>query len=56
VVRHDIDAGAGTLRRVVVDAYGLVEDETVPLEHACPSCAVREDALPAIARLAEDGR
>ncbi len=56
VVRHDIDADAGTLRRVVVDVGGVIEDETVPLEHACLSCAVREDALPAIARLADDGR
>ncbi len=56
VVRHDIQADAGTLRRVVVSAGGVIEDETVPLEHACLSCAVREDALPTIARLAEDGR
>ncbi len=56
VVRHDIEADVGALRRVVVDAQGVIEDDTVPLEHACLSCAVREDALPTIARLAEDGR
>ncbi|TQL02484.1 GTP-binding protein [Cellulomonas sp. SLBN-39] len=57
-VRHDIhdDEDGGQIRRVVADATGTVEDETVPLEHACLSCAVREDALPTLARLAADGR
>ncbi|WP_369372290.1 GTP-binding protein [Promicromonospora sp. Populi] len=53
-VRHDIYAEH--LRRVVLDATGVVEDVLVPLEHACLSCAVREDAVPTIARLARDGR
>ena len=53
-VRHDILVDA--LRRVVLDATGVVEDVLVPLEHACLSCAVREDAVPTIARLARDGR
>jgi len=56
VLRHDIHAREGELRRVVVDATGVVEDERVPLEHACLSCAVREDAVPTLRRLAEDGR
>ncbi|OLT52614.1 GTP-binding protein [Cellulosimicrobium sp. CUA-896] len=56
VLRHDIRASEGELRRVVVDATGVVEDERVPLEHACLSCAVREDAVPTLRRLAEDGR
>jgi len=55
-LRHDILAERGELRRVVVDANGVVEDVTVPLEHACLSCAVREDALPTIDRLSRDGR
>ncbi|ARK03773.1 hypothetical protein B8281_02525 [Cellulosimicrobium sp. TH-20] len=55
-LRHDIRAAEGALRRVVVDASGVVEDEVVPLEHACLSCAVREDAVPTLRRLAEDGR
>jgi len=55
-LRHDILADRGELRRVVVDADGVVEDVTVPLEHACLSCAVREDALPTIDRLSRDGR
>ena len=51
VVRHDIhdDDDGGSIRRVVVDADGVVEDVVVPLEHACLSCAVREDALPTLA-------
>ncbi len=53
-VRHDLHADY--LRRVVLDATGVVEDVLVPLEHACLSCAVREDAVPTIARLARDGR
>jgi G3E family GTPase len=53
-VRHDIYEDH--LRRVVQDATGVIEDVLVPLEHACLSCAVREDAVPTIARLARDGR
>lgn len=56
VLRHDILATDGELRRVVVDATGVVEDVRVPLEHACLSCAVREDAVPTLRRLAADGR
>ncbi|GAB4083597.1 GTP-binding protein [Myceligenerans cantabricum] len=55
-LRHDILAGEGMIRRVVVDASGVVEQVLVPLEHACLSCAVREDALPTLAALTEDGR
>lgn len=53
-VRHDIHEDH--IRRVVQDATGVIEDVLVPLEHACLSCAVREDAVPTIARLARDGR
>lgn len=55
-LRHDILAQEGLLRRVVVDSSGVVEQVLVPLEHACLSCAVREDALPTLAALTEDGR
>lgn len=57
-VRHDIhdDADGGSLRRVVAAADGVVEDVVVPLEHACLSCAVREDALPTLRRLGADPR
>jgi len=58
VLRHDILDGpdGGGIRRVVADATGVVEDVVVPLEHACLSCAVREDAVPTLARLARDPR
>lgn len=57
-VRHDIhdDEDGGSLRRVVATTSGIVEDEVLPLEHACLSCAVREDALPTLRRLAADPR
>lgn len=57
VVRHDLaGAGQGFLRRVVSDGTGVLEDVVVPLEHACLSCAVREDLLPTLVRVAELGR
>lgn len=56
VVRHDLGTDGHTLRRVVIDSSGVVEDVTSELEHACVSCSVREDALPTLARLAATGR
>ncbi|KGM14510.1 CobW family GTP-binding protein [Cellulomonas bogoriensis] len=58
VLRHDIvdDDGDGAIRRVVLDHTGVVEDVLVPLEHACLSCAVREDAIPVLRDLASQGR
>ncbi|PFG34902.1 CobW family GTP-binding protein [Sanguibacter antarcticus] len=56
VLRHDIHAEHGTLRRVVIDGTGILDDVAVELEHACLSCAVREDAIPSLADLARDGR
>jgi len=55
VVRHDL-LGEGSMRRLVSDLDGVVEDVVVPLEHACVSCAVREDAIPTLSRLAATGR
>lgn len=57
-VRHDIHDGpdGGAIHRVVATAAGVVQDEVLPLEHACLSCAVREDAVPTLRRLADDGR
>lgn len=56
VLRIDLHPDEGELRRVVSDSNGVVEDETVLLEHACMGCAVREDALPTLARLVTLGR
>ncbi|UFU06022.1 hypothetical protein [Ruania halotolerans] len=57
-VVHDIvlkEHGA-RLRRRVLHGTKTLEDEWVELEHVCPSCAVREDAGPTVARLLEDPR
>ncbi|NCT91540.1 cobalamin biosynthesis protein CobW [Cellulomonas sp. APG4] len=53
---HDDGVGGGEIRRLVLDRDGVVEDARVPLEHACLSCAVREDAVPRLRELAADGR
>lgn len=54
--RHHIDPEAQTLTRVVSDLTGILEQETISLEHACVSCALREDIVPTLERLARDGR
>lgn len=58
VLRHDIVDGpeGGGIRRMILDSTGVHEDALVPLEHACLSCSVREDAVPTLERLARDGR
>ncbi|NYD55858.1 G3E family GTPase [Nocardioides marinisabuli] len=55
-VRHRIDPHSQVLSRTVSDATGVLEHEQVQLEHACVSCALREDILPTLERLARDGR
>jgi G3E family GTPase len=54
--RHRIDPDSQVLTRTVSDATGVLEHEEIPLEHACVSCALREDILPTLQRLAQDGR
>ncbi len=54
-VRHHIDVEAQVLLRVVSDVTGVVEREEIPLEHACVSCALRED-MPTLERVARDER
>ena len=56
VVRHHVDIESVTLNRTVSDASGAIETETVNLEHLCVGCALREDILPTIGRLAAAGR
>ncbi|MFZ5872306.1 MAG: hypothetical protein ACOYXW_17485 [Actinomycetota bacterium] len=48
VVTHDLAEadGRGTMRRVVADVTGIVEDVTIPLDHSCLGRALREDVLP----------
>lgn len=55
-VRHHIDVERQVLTRTVSDVNGVVEQHETLLEHACVSCAIREDILPTLERLARDGR
>jgi hypothetical protein len=68
VVQHDLRVGGvggavreigavgGAVRRVVMDRGGVVYDDEQLLDHACLACAVREDLVPTVAQLAQDGR
>ncbi|GAB2873936.1 CobW family GTP-binding protein [Nocardioides pacificus] len=56
VVRHRIDPESQVLTRVVSHAGGVLEREEIELEHACVSCALREDIVPTLERLARDAR
>ncbi|MFT4298153.1 MAG: GTP-binding protein [Aeromicrobium sp.] len=56
VMRHSLDVAAQTLTRRVSDLGGLVESEQMDLDHACVSCALREDIVPTLERLAAAGR
>ncbi|WP_152190651.1 GTP-binding protein [Georgenia satyanarayanai] len=51
VLQHDIDVHTGALRRVVYDASGVRSDTERRLDHACASCATREDILPTLEEL-----
>lgn len=55
-VRHHIDVERQVLTRTVSDLTGVLEQHEITLEHACVSCAIREDVLPTLERLARDGR
>lgn len=55
-VRHRIDPHSQVLTRTVSDATGVVEQEHIQLEHACVGCALREDIMPTLERLARDDR
>ncbi|GAB6985812.1 CobW family GTP-binding protein [Nocardioides pyridinolyticus] len=55
-VRHHIDVERSVLQRVVSDVTGVVEHVEIDLEHACVTCAVREDVVPTLERLARSGR
>ncbi|MCM0621183.1 GTP-binding protein [Nocardioides bruguierae] len=55
-MRHTIDVERALLERVVSDATGELEREVVDLDHLCVTCALREDVLPTVLRLAGEGR
>lgn len=56
VLLQDLDPATGTLRRRISDEGGVIEDRTVPLDHPCLGCALREDALPSLETMVSDGR
>lgn len=55
-VRHRINPESQVLTRIVSDASGIVEHIDIPLEHACVTCALREDIVPTLERLGRDQR
>ncbi|SNX62996.1 G3E family GTPase [Streptomyces sp. TLI_55] len=56
VLHHDLaTAAAGTVVRTVRDASGLLSAEEAPLVNDCACCALREDLVPELRRLADDG-
>lgn len=55
-VRHTIDPERQLLTRTVSDVTGVVEREEINLAHACVSCAIREDIVPTLERLAAQAR
>lgn len=55
-LRYEVDAESAALRRLVVDAAQVLEDERVELDHPCVSCAMREDVVPTLDRLSRDPR
>ncbi|MET9990916.1 GTP-binding protein [Streptomyces mutabilis] len=56
VLHHDLaTATAGTVVRTVRDATGIVSAGEAPLVNDCACCALREDLVPELARLADAG-
>lgn len=56
VVRHRIDLERSVLVRMVSDITGIIEHQEIDLAHACVPCAVREDVVPTLERVARDER
>ncbi|RPF35272.1 GTP-binding protein [Streptomyces sp. TLI_185] len=56
VLHHDLaTAAAGTVVRTIRDASGLVSAGEAPLVNDCACCALREDLVPELRRLADSG-
>ncbi|MEW2451974.1 GTP-binding protein [Streptomyces parvulus] len=56
VLHHDLaTATAGTVVRTVRDASGVLSAGKAPLVNDCACCALREDLVPELVRLAEAG-
>lgn len=57
VLHHDLaTAVAGTVVRTVSDTSGILSAGEAPLVNDCACCALREDLVPELRRLAEAGR
>jgi G3E family GTPase len=57
VLHHDLSqADHGQVRRRAWDATGPLGEVAAPLTNNCPCCALREDLLPELRRIAEAGR
>ncbi|WP_326768928.1 GTP-binding protein [Streptomyces sp. NBC_01591] len=55
-LHHDLaTAAGGTVRRLVRDASGVLSRGEAPLVDDCACCALREDLVPELERLAADG-
>ncbi|MCX4698961.1 GTP-binding protein [Streptomyces sp. NBC_01352] len=56
VLHHDLaTAAAGTVVRTIRDATGIIDAGEAPLVNDCACCALREDLVPELRRLAEVG-
>ncbi|MFG3228022.1 CobW family GTP-binding protein [Kitasatospora sp. NPDC048194] len=57
VLHHDLgDAPRGIVRRELRDARSRFGHAEIPLTNDCPCCALREDLLPELARIADAGQ
>ncbi|MGB5934613.1 MAG: GTP-binding protein [Ornithinimicrobium sp.] len=56
VVQHSIDVGEQRLHRVVSDVTGTLDHTVIELQHACVTCAIREDVVPTLRQVSGDGR
>ncbi|GAA2481748.1 CobW family GTP-binding protein [Streptomyces gobitricini] len=56
-LHHDLAAAAerGTVTRTVRDASGVLSSDETPLVNDCACCALREDLVPELERLADAG-
>ncbi|MEU6707170.1 CobW family GTP-binding protein [Streptomyces wuyuanensis] len=55
-LRHDLSTAVqGTVRRSVRDATGVLSQGEAPLVNDCACCALREDLVPELERLADGG-